>query len=309
MLFFRRVPAINDLSYRPFHASDLPVVEALIAQTEWIALGIPQEELAVVLADNLSLVAEHGGKIWAVALASWSNPPSAWIRALVVHHHLRPSDIIPALLAMLEAHIHNQGVQQLYMMSDDRDINWLRPMLLKHGFGIQVEVIGYEKRTMVVQNAGNSAIGIRPAHPSDVPAIAPLDAAAFSPEWVKNAFILESVFSMAPCYLVATLDAEIIGYAFATTHHGGLVAHLVRIAVAPAHQHQAAGIRLLAAVVEWCRQQEIQVLSLNTQASNHHAQQLYEWFGFLRNGEHQVVLTKHVQYAASAQGELNIVPG
>ncbi len=309
MLFFRRVPAINDLIYRPFNATDLPAVESLIAQTEWTALGIPQEELALVLADNLSLVAEHGGKIWAVALASWSNQPTAWIRALVVHHYLRPSDILPVLLAMLETHIHTQGVQNIYMMSDDRDVNWLRPVLLKYGFDIQVEVIGYEKRTLFIPDWGNMVIDIRPAAPSDVPAIAPVDAAAFAPEWVKNALILGSVFSIAPCYLVATLNAEIIGYAFATTHHGGLVAHLVRIAVAPAYQHQAVGIRLLAAVVDWCRQHSVQVLSLNTQSSNRNAQQLYEWFGFVRNGERQVVLTKHVQYAASTHAELNLVPG
>ncbi|MBA3468166.1 MAG: GNAT family N-acetyltransferase [Herpetosiphonaceae bacterium] len=309
MLFFRRVPAINNLTYRPFTATDLPAVEALIAQTEWTVLAIPQEELNQVLADNLSLVAEHGGKIWAVALASWSNPPSAWIRALVLHHYLRPSEIVPAVLARLESHLYNQGVQNIYMMSDDRDVTWLRPVLLTYGFNIQVEVIGYEKRTMFIPDWGNSVVGIRPAEPSDVPTIAAIDTAAFAPEWVKNAAILGSVFSIAPCYLVAVLNAELIGYAFATTHHGGLVAHLVRIAVAPAYQHQAVGIRLLAAVVEWCRQNNVQVLSLNTQSSNRHAQQLYEWFGFLRNGDHQVVLTKHVQYVASAQTELNLIPG
>lgn len=309
MPFFRRTPVPTELSYRPLVASDIPIILGLIEQTTWAALAMPHEELALVLEDNLSIVAEQAGKLWAVVVVSWAGSPAAWIRALVLHQNLRPADSVPTLLSVLENHLRQRGVQHLYMMSDDRDSTWLRPVLLNNGYKVQVEVIGYEKRTMAVPQQGNLKVGVRPATPADVQVIAAVDAAAFTPEWVKNAGILAGVFPIAPCYLVAELDGHIIGYAFATTHHEGAVAHLVRIAVLPTHQHQALGVRLLVEVVEWCKHNGVQLLSLNTQASNRHAQKLYEWFGFVRNGEQQTVLTKRTHCAASTQGELNLVPG
>lgn len=294
MFFFRRSPPIDQLIYRLVRSTDLPLVLALLEQTEWAMLAIPHDEIPLVTQDGLSLVAEHGGKLWAVVLAGWSAPPMVWVRALVVHNTLRPLDVLPALLGALERHVASNNVAALYLMSDERDSGWLRPILTQAGYTPQVEVIGYEKRTLFVPDWGNQTISIRPTTPADIVAIAQVDAAAFTPEWVKNDTILRGVMPIAPCYLVAESDGAAIGYAFATLHHGGLVAHLVRIAVLPTYHHQAVGVRLLAEVVQWCRQHDVQVLSLNTQGNNAHAQRLYQWFGFIRNGERQLVLTKDI---------------
>jgi ribosomal protein S18 acetylase RimI-like enzyme len=89
---------------------------------------------------------------------------------------------------------------------------------------------------------------------------------------------------------VAEFGGELVGYAFLTGHQGGRLYHLVRIAVAPGYQGRGIGVRLLAEVVDYCSSRRAHVLTLNTQADNHTAQRLYEWFGFTRNGDHQIVM-------------------
>ena len=64
----------------------------------------------------------------------------------------------------------------------------------------------------------------------------------------------------------------------------------VRLAVRPQAQGQGIGVRLLAEVVAFARQQNADLLTLNTQAYNHRAQMLYEKFGFLLTDESQPVL-------------------
>ena len=78
--------------------------------------------------------------------------------------------------------------------------------------------------------------------------------------------------------------------AFTTTHFGGRLVHLVRIAVLPAYRGKAIGVRLLADVVAYARSLGAESLTLNTQAHNAAAQRLYVWFGFRRTGEQQTVL-------------------
>ena len=61
--------------------------------------------------------------------------------------------------------------------------------------------------------------------------------------------------------------------------------HLLNITVAPAWQGRGLGTRLLKALCEWSRQRQAQWLWLEVRASNTHAQQVYQHFGFKRVGE------------------------
>ena len=75
-----------------------------------------------------------------------------------------------------------------------------------------------------------------------------------------------------------------------TTHLGGRLVHLVRIAVLPAHRGIGLGARLLAEVVGYARSLGADSITLNTLTYNAAAQRLYEHFGFRRTGEQQRVL-------------------
>jgi len=61
--------------------------------------------------------------------------------------------------------------------------------------------------------------------------------------------------------------------------------HLLNITVAPAWQGRGLGTRLLTALCAWARQRQAQWLWLEVRASNTHAQQVYQHFGFKRVGE------------------------
>ncbi|HEY1016563.1 MAG TPA: GNAT family N-acetyltransferase [Herpetosiphonaceae bacterium] len=294
MPFFRRLSDGRELRCRPLVAADLPALFELMARTDWLALTVPRAELPALAEEGLSVALERGGKLAGAALVGWSQPPVAWIRALVLGQHVLPFSALPPLLAALDNHARAAGAAQLTFMSDPGDASWLRRHLIDAGYEAVDEVIGYEKRTMAIPGWGDGELAIRPATPDDVPAIAAADRAAFPPAWVKDATILAGVFHAAPCYLVAELGGEVVGYAFATLHHHGTVAHLVRIAVAPQTQGRGAGARLLAEVVAWCRAANVSMLSLNTQLSNQHAQRLYAWFGFVRTGERQIVLNRQL---------------
>lgn len=294
MSFFRRLSDGRELRCRPLVAADLPALSELMGRTDWLALTVPRAELPPLAEAGLSVALERGGKLAGAALVGWSQPPTAWIRALALGQHVMPFAGLPPLIAALGDHAAAAGVAQLSFMSDPGDAGWLRRHLTDAGFQAVDEVIGYEKRTMAIPGWGDTGLTVRPAAPADVPAIAAADRAAFAPAWVKDATILAGVFQAAPCYLVAEQAGEVVGYAFATVHHHGTVAHLVRIAVAPAMQGRGAGARLLAEVVAWCRAANVSMLSLNTQLSNQHAQRLYAWFGFVQTGERQIVLNRQL---------------
>jgi ribosomal-protein-alanine N-acetyltransferase len=141
-----------------------------------------------------------------------------------------------------------------------------------------------------VPASGNTASAIRPAQQADLEALLAIDRACFEPQWGKGASTLAPALGQAPCFAVAELGGRPVGYAFAMDYFGGRQVHLVRIAVLPEQRGQAIGIALLAHVVEFARQRRAEVLTLNTQEYNSRARALYEWFGFRRTGERQLIL-------------------
>ena len=153
-----------------------------------------------------------------------------------------------------------------------------------------VQGVGYEKNRFERPSAREPGGVIRPPVPRGPPAVPSLGPAWFSVAGEKGPTILEAANAESPHFILAEFGGQPVGYAFVTSHQGGRLFHLVRIAVAPAYQGRAIGVRLLAEIVDGCANQHADVLTLNTQADNYGAQRLYEWFGFKRTGEQQTVL-------------------
>lgn len=87
---------------------------------------------------------------------------------------------------------------------------------------------------------------------------------------------------------------DLLGYCIAMPGHQE--AHLLNIAIAPAHQRQGWARRLLAALIGWAREQQAQALWLEVRASNTRAQQLYLSLGFASTGRRR-------GYYPAAQGQ------
>jgi ribosomal-protein-alanine N-acetyltransferase len=96
--------------------------------------------------------------------------------------------------------------------------------------------------------------------------------------WSPNLFLSEMAETRNRCYLVARMDKEIVGY-------GGLIAygeeaHVTNIAVAPEHQRNKIGMRLLHDLIQDAVAAGAQAVSLEVRVSNYGAQRLYGKFGF-----------------------------
>jgi ribosomal protein S18 acetylase RimI-like enzyme len=143
---------------------------------------------------------------------------------------------------------------------------------------------------MDLPTAGASAARVRRAQAVDLPAVLAIDRACFEAQWHKDEGIIGPSLVDSPFFIIAEIDGAPAGYAFVTSHFGGRLVHLVRIAVLPAHRGAGLGARLLAEVVGYARGLGADSITLNTQTHNAPAQRLYERFGFRRTGEQQTVL-------------------
>ena len=289
MSFFRRKPR-NVLTARLAAAGDQPGLTRLIEAAELRFLTSDVDEIACLFGRDPTAVLEEHGRIAAAASFGWRAPPVAWLRTLLLANDVTAADALGKLGEVLHRALRHDGVTLAAITLDEWSATWLRHPLERLGYKPMVEVVGYEKYRLDRPAGGNRVVRVRPAQGADLPGVLALDATCFPLPWVKGEEILGPALRSSPFFVVAEFGGELVGYAFLTGHQGGRLYHLVRIAVAPGYQGRGIGVRLLAEVVDYCASRRAHVLTLNTQADNHAAQRLYEWFGFARNGDHQIVM-------------------
>jgi len=229
---------------------------------------------------------------------SWPADRTCWLRSLVLADGVELNAGVAALLPFLHTDLAQRGIGAVYYAGDESVDTWLFPTLLNQGYVQDTEVVVYEKRELSIPSFGNPDVQVRAATGVDMAEVLRLDRACFEPQWTKNDVILGPAISQGPLFVMAELNGHVVGYAYATSHFGGRLIHLVRIAVEPSHQGYQIGIRLLASVTSFAAIHNATMITLNTQAYNAHAQRLYSWFGFVPTGERQTVL--RCQLGASA---------
>lgn len=287
--FFNRSFDPERAVVRPALSQDTVALRALARRAEWSYLTSSADEVVTLMQRDPTVVMLDDDRIIAAAQVGWRLPPNAWLRTVLVDSRVDLSAAIQRLLPVLHRTLPSYGVETAFVTTDDWTRPWLETALQAGGYHWVMDVWSYAKRRPDVPSYGNTAINVRQAEQDDLQRVLEIDVECFPTPWAKGAEILEPAISGAPYFAVAEWDNQIVGYSYATVH-GGWQAHLVRIAVAPAFQHAGVGVRLLAEIVRFCRHRRIELLTLNTQATNKHAQQLYEWFGFERTGDTQTVL-------------------
>jgi ribosomal-protein-alanine N-acetyltransferase len=290
MHLFRRSLDISRATPREATPADLTGVSRLFHGSGRRFLGFPGDDLPALLSSAPAMLLVAGDEIWAAAIGGWRAQTTTWLRGLALHDGLPTNAGLDALLPPFDALLRSQSIQRLFYAGDEAADTWLQPALRGRGYERDTKVIVYEKRGLDVPARGNQAVRVRRGQPVDLPAVLAVDQACFAPEWNKDEGLLGPALVEAPYCAVAEIDGQTVGYAFATTHFGDRLVHLVRIAVLPDRQGQGIGVRLLNEVVDFARARGAETLTLNTQIDNTGAQRLYEWFGFRRTGEQQVVL-------------------
>lgn len=290
MPFFRRSLDRRQVLARPVAPHDARSISSLAYGAARRYLTSSVEDMVALIDEEPTAVLEYDGRIAGIAQAGWRLPPNAWLRALAIDSKIEPDYGVPLLVRQLHQLLPVRGLGRVYITLDEWNAAWLGGALRELGYEQVMEVWSYEKVGMTVPATGNAAVLVRRARPEDLGHVLRLDAECFPAPWGKGAEILGPALQTGPYFAVAEWSGEVIGYTCVTVHQAGLHAHLVRIAVAPAFQGRGVGVRLLAEVIRFCRSRHIDILSLNTQDHNIGAQRLYEWFGFERSAETQLVL-------------------
>jgi ribosomal-protein-alanine N-acetyltransferase len=119
---------------------------------------------------------------------------------------------------------------------------------------------------------------IRPATRADLRAILALEAAVFPLDaYPKDEFVYW--LRRAPAwFLVAEADGALIGYVI--TYVRGRAAHLISLAIDPAHRRQGRGRALVLHVLAALRAAGVTVLDLEVRPSNTAGLRFWESFGF-----------------------------
>lgn len=290
MWLFRKGLDISRAAPRPVDAADLSAVSRLLRDGMRRYHGLSGADLPAILASRLGVALDAAGELYGVALVSAPLSATCWLRAVALADGAEVRPAVAALIPPLHEALRARGVREVYYAGDDVADGWLAPALQPLGYVKSTEVVVYEKSHLDIPDGGNPNVRVRPTADVDLPGVLRLDQACFEPQWTKDGTILGPAIGQGPYFVVAELEGRLAGYAYATTHFGGRLVHLVRIAVAPEFRGARIGVRLLADLVAFAAEQHATTVTLNTQAYNVGAQRLYRWFGFAPTGERQTVL-------------------
>lgn len=130
-----------------------------------------------------------------------------------------------------------------------------------------------------VENISN--VEIIPLEESCIDDIVNISILSFPIAWTKEAFLNELANKFAR-YVVAVKDDIIIGY-------GGMwvildEAHVTNIAVHPEYRGIGAGNLIVEALLDVCRYEKANSMTLEVRSSNEVAQSLYKKYGFVEEG-------------------------
>ncbi len=124
----------------------------------------------------------------------------------------------------------------------------------------------------------NKEVIIRKAKLSDVPAISRIEVESSNTPWSAKAITHDVTQNEKAYVIVAEKDGERIGYVDAWILSGE--AQLNNIAVLEEYRGQGVGEALLSHLVDYCKENYCQLITLEVRKTNTAAINLYEKFGF-----------------------------
>jgi len=212
-------------------------------------------------------------------LAAAADPsPFAWVQVAAIGKVEAPLSLLAAMMAQAEETLRQTAVTQLGWMPVNND--WPDYWLAELGFTEVNRVQTYIKRTMKLPQVKSvPGLHIRPIVPEDLPYLAQIEVAAFTPLWRHSISGLAAAMHQAFSFDVALLQGELVGFQISSCAEN--VAHLARLTISPGVQGQGVGTALLAHAIRGYEQQHLRSVSLNTQIDNVVSKRLYDKFGFV----------------------------
>lgn len=124
-------------------------------------------------------------------------------------------------------------------------------------------------------------------------AVLELDHAAFVPSWrLDDAGLSDALAATPRTRFRVAVGSAVCGYAICG--RAAEVGYLQRLAVAPEHQGNGIGARLVVDALEWLRRRGARSALVNTQDGNERALELYERMGFRPEAYDLIVLERAI---------------
>jgi len=283
-------------------ATHLAQVRQLWQHSRHLYHTLGAEDLTTLLAKRIALLAADAETTWGfVAVEAETRPPTlpasapnrVYLRALALARGRAPSlyvaDLIEAAIQQLPP--SPQGHQLIAYA----DADWLRIPLFQAGFTLTEEIqffgLHHVARWQGQATQHHPPVHLRAGQLADLPAVAVLDAATFTPLWHFDVTALQEI-SLTSRLQLALIEDELVGYTVLATSE--TTAHLARLAVHPKFQGHGLGKYLLNEALVYAKDAGIDTVLLNTQVHNRTAQQLYRSVGFRPTGRVTPVLTRQV---------------
>ncbi|MFZ5821409.1 MAG: GNAT family N-acetyltransferase [Chloroflexota bacterium] len=216
------------------------------------------------------------------ALACPQGPPGvAWVRLFVHAARVRLEEAWNALWHTAQTDIARQGGAVVAVIAMQ---TWLDTLLPRNGFMHTQDIVMLEwNRWSPAISIPQPRADIRPMTPDDLPRVAALDAAAFSPLWQNPLDALSKALAQAQVATVMEDGRGLAGYQISTANPFG--AHLARLAVRPDAQGAGLGSAIVLDLIQRLKKKGSARLTVNTQSDNHASLALYRKLGFRRTGE------------------------
>lgn len=294
MSFFRSNLDLAQAQLRQAEIQDLNAISQLLSRGRYHHSHPGCESLPELLTSAPAFVLGSQKDVWAAIIATRPERQVCWIAHLALTHNISVDQALEQMLPAFHGQARSLGVQDMYYNASPNTDTWLSPRLRKSGYTHDTDVVTFAKYMLDTPGTGNTAVHIRRPDASDLGAVMAIDEACFETHWIKDAYSIRSAFEELPFFIIAELNHQIMGYAYAASYFNGKQLHLVRIAVLPSAQGHGIGLRLLAELTEYARSIGTHTITLNTQEYNTKAQRLYSWFGFRRTSERHTILHKPV---------------
>lgn len=220
-----------------------------------------------------------GGRLVGLMAVSAPLDHTCWIRLAAVSDDMQPLPILVALWTDLKRELHAMGITTVALLIL-RD--WLIHYVGALGFHYVEDIVTLRRAAQRLAELIPTPYLIRPVIPGDVETIVALDQAAFVPPWQLALTEIRQATRMAAISTVALANSQIVGYQITTLYFDG--GHLARLATLPSFQSQGVGSALLDDLLHRLSRRGVSTVTVNTQDSNVRSQQLYQRFGFERNG-------------------------
>lgn len=272
---------VSTLTVTPYQRRHLQAIRDLLFHSNFVHTHLDWHESDQWLetVESITRLAWQSGRLVGVLGLSKPLNQTSWIRIASVLDYVEPETVIRSLWENVLLELRAQAVHTVGLLVINE---WIAHYVPALGFVYDENIITLSRSSFDLPEPLPNAPVIRVGELHDLPRLAEVDQAAFDPPWQMAYEDIRQAYRMASSCTLATVDNAIIGFQISTLFFDG--AHLARLAVHPAAQGRGAGRALLADLIERFQRRGAYMMSVNTQASNHHARNLYTAFRLVPSG-------------------------